>query len=92
MVEHTALVKHFARSKFHINCQSFKNCQNLQPVPLKIFSQMKQMKTRLHNRIADQNLIDLMRLAIQEPELPHEHVKFNEVVDIFKSKSRRITL
>ena len=33
------------------------------------FSQLKIIKTRLHNRISDVNLIRLMRIAIEGPEL-----------------------
>ncbi len=54
------------------------------------FSYMKQIKTRLRNRINEQNLIHTMRIAIEGPELPH--VDFNEVLEIFKSKNRRMIL
>ncbi len=54
------------------------------------FSHMKPIKTRLRNRINEQNLIHTMRIAIEGPELPH--VDFNEVLEIFKSKNRRMIL
>lgn len=54
------------------------------------FSQMKQIKTRLRNRISDENLPRLMRIAIEGPELTE--VDFNEVLDIFKKQNHRIVL
>ena len=51
------------------------------------FSQMKQIETRLRNRINDQNLTYyLMRLVIEGPA----HANFNEVLDIFKSNNSLI--
>ncbi len=53
------------------------------------FSYMKTIKTRLRNRISDTNLIHLMRIAIEGPELPA--VNFNEILDIFKERNRRLS-
>ena len=45
------------------------------------FSRMKMIKTRLRNRLREQNLAHLMRIAIETPEkLPDEIVE--SVVDI----------
>ena len=54
------------------------------------FSQMKLIKTRLRSRLNDTNLARLMRIAIEGPNL--KDVNFNEIVDIFKEKNRRIQL
>ncbi len=54
------------------------------------FSHMKMIKTRLRNRLSDENLIHLMRIAIEGPDL--SEVNFNEILDIFKQKNRRIRL
>ena len=51
------------------------------------FSQMK-LKTRLRNQLADENLVYLMRIAIEGPDL--SAVNFDEVLDIFKQKNRSI--
>ncbi len=45
---------------------------------------MKMMKTRLRNRLSDENLTHLMRTAIEGPDL--SEVNFNEILDIFKEK------
>jgi hypothetical protein len=45
------------------------------------FSQMKMIKTRLRNRLADVNLARLMRIAIEGPELAD--VNFNEIISVF---------
>jgi len=54
------------------------------------FSYMKLIKTRIRNSITDQNLSRLMRIAIEGPEL--SAVNFDEVLEIFKQKNRRIVL
>ena len=54
------------------------------------FSQMKLVKTRLRNRITDDNLARLMHIAIEGPELTV--VDFDKVLDIFKEKNCRITV
>ena len=54
------------------------------------FSQMKMIKTRLRNRLSDANLQHLMRVAIEGPDL--KEVDFNQILDIFKLKSRRVLL
>ena len=54
------------------------------------FSQMKMIKTRLRNRLSDDNLARLMRIAIEGPD--PEHVDFNKILDIFKQSNRRISL
>ena len=52
------------------------------------FSSMKQIKTRLRNRLTNDNLAHLMRIAIEGPEL--SSVNFDEVFEVFKEKNRRI--
>ena len=55
------------------------------------FSQMKMVKTRLKNRLGEQNLAHLMRIAIETPEkLPDDIVE--SLVDIWNRKSRRINV
>ena len=54
------------------------------------FSHMKQIKTRLRNRLNDANLTHLMRIAVEGPEL--SSVNFNEVLEVFKEKNRRMQL
>ncbi|KAI6648551.1 Zinc finger protein [Oopsacas minuta] len=54
------------------------------------FSHMKQIKTRLRNRLNDANLAHLIRIAIEGPEL--FSVNFDEVLKVFKEKNRRIQL
>ena len=54
------------------------------------FSQMKLVKTRLRNRITDDNLARLMHIAIEGPEFTV--VDFDKILDIFKEKNRRIIL
>lgn len=51
---------------------------------------MKMTKTRLRNRLSDENLARLMRIAIEEPE--PEFVDFEAILDIFQQANRRITL
>ncbi len=48
------------------------------------FSNMKMIKSRLRNRLSDENLTHLMRIAIEGPDL--SEVNFNEILDIFKEK------
>ncbi len=48
------------------------------------FSHMKMIKTRLRNRLSDENLTHLMRIAIEDPDL--SEVNLNEILDIFKEK------
>ncbi len=54
------------------------------------FSHMKMIKTRLRNRLFDENLTHLMRIAIEGPDL--SEVNFSEILDIFKEKNRHIRL
>lgn len=55
------------------------------------FSQMKMIKTRLRNRLGEDNLAHLMRIAIETPEkLPDDIVE--SVVDIWNRKPRRIAV
>ena len=54
------------------------------------FSDMKMIKTRLRNRLSDLNLCSLMRIAIEGPNLIDVH--FEEILDVFKEKNRRIPL
>ncbi len=51
---------------------------------------MKMIKNRLRNRLSDENLTHLMRITIEGPDL--SEVNFNEILDIFKEKNRRIRL
>ena len=51
---------------------------------------MKLVKTRLQNRITDDNLARLMRIAIEGPELTA--VDFDNILDIFKEKNHHIVL
>ncbi len=50
------------------------------------FSEM--IKTRLRNRLADCNLSNLMKIAVEEP--PLKNACFEEILDVFKRKNRRI--
>ena len=50
------------------------------------FSRMKQIKTRLRNRLNDANLSHLMRIAIEGPEL--SSINFDKVLEVFKEKNR----
>ena len=54
------------------------------------FSDMKMIKTRLRNRLSDDNLQHLMRVAIEGLEL--KDVDFNAILEVFKSKTRRLLL
>ena len=54
------------------------------------FSRMKQIKTRFRNRLNDANQSHLMRIAIEGPEL--SSINFDEVLEVFKEKNRRIQL
>ena len=54
------------------------------------FSQMKLVKNRLRNRLSDVSLPQLMRIAIEGPELTD--INFEEILDIFGQQNRRIQL
>ena len=54
------------------------------------FRDMKMIKTRLRNRLSDDNLQHLMCVAIEGPEL--KDVDFNAILEVFKSKTRRLLL
>ena len=54
------------------------------------FSEMKMIKTRLRNRLSDYNLKRLMTIVIEGPEM--SSVPFEQILDIFKQKNRRIEL
>ena len=55
------------------------------------FSQMNLIKTRLRSSLSDRNLSNLMKITIESPaELMDSHLE--EVVDIWKRKSRRIVV
>ena len=54
------------------------------------FSQMKLVKNRLRNRLSDVSLPQLMRIAIEGPEL--RDINFEEILDIFAQQNRRIQL
>ena len=53
------------------------------------FSQMKMIKTRLRKRLNDTNLMRLMRIAIEGPEM--KLVDFDEVLNVFRENNRRIS-
>ena len=53
------------------------------------FSQMKLVKNRLRNRLSDVSLPQLMRIAIEGPELTD--INFEEILDIFAQQNRRIS-
>ena len=55
------------------------------------FSQMKMIKTRLHNSLGDCSLSHLMRIAIEAPEVLSESV-LEEIVDVWQRKSRRVNV
>ena len=50
------------------------------------FSEMKMIKTRLRNRLSDCNLSNLMKIAVEGPQL--ESVCFEEILDVFNRKNR----
>ncbi len=54
------------------------------------FSQMKLVKNRLRSRLSDVSLAQLMRVAIEGPELTN--VNFEESLAIFGQQNRRILL
>ena len=54
------------------------------------FSEMKMIKTRLRNRLSDCNLSNLMKIAVEGPQL--ESACFEEILDVFNRKNRRIEL
>ncbi len=54
------------------------------------FSQMKLVKNRLRSRLSDVSLAQLMRVAIEGPELTK--VNFEEILAIFGQQNRRILL
>ena len=56
--------------------------------PLRSFSQMKLIKTRLRSRLSQSNLEHLMKIAIEGPQLTD--VDFDEILDILKEKNRCI--
>ena len=53
------------------------------------FSQMKMIKTQLHNSLSDCSLSHLMRIAIEGPKVLSES-DLEEVVDVWQRKSRRV--
>ena len=50
------------------------------------FRHMKQIKSRLCNRLSNANLAHLMRITIKGPEL--SSVNFDEVLEVFQEKNR----
>ncbi len=54
------------------------------------FSQMKLVKNRLRSRLSDVSLTQLMRVAIEGPELTT--VNFEEILAIFGQQNRHILL
>ncbi len=54
------------------------------------FSQMKLVKNRLRRRLSDVSLAQLMRVAIEGPEMTK--VNFEEILAIFGQQNRRILL
>ena len=55
------------------------------------FSQMKLIKTRLHNSLADCNLSHLMKISIESPDKLTEN-DLEEIVEIWNRKSRRLAV
>ena len=54
------------------------------------FSEMKMIKTRLRNRLSDCNLNNLMKIAVEGPQM--ENITSEEILNVFKRKNRRIEL
>ena len=54
------------------------------------FSPMKLVKNRLRNQLSDVSLPQLMRIAIEGPELTD--INFEEILDIFGQQNRQIHL
>ena len=53
------------------------------------FSQMKMIKTRLRNRLGEDNLSNLMKIAIESPEsLGDEDLE--QIMDVWNEKPRRL--
>ena len=52
------------------------------------FSQMKMIKTRLRNRLADTTLARLMRIATEGPELGDAN--FDKILEVFGEQNRRL--
>ena len=51
-------------------------------------SKLMYFKTRLRNRLSDNNLSRLIRISIEGPEL--SSVDFYEILDVYKEQNRRI--
>ena len=51
---------------------------------------MKMVKTRLRNRISDVNLLKLMRIAIEGPDL--SIIDLQEILEVLKETTDRIQL
>ena len=53
------------------------------------FSQMKMIKTRLRNRLGENNLSNLMKIAIESPEsLADEDLE--QIIGVWNEKPRRL--
>ena len=53
------------------------------------FSQMKMIKTHLRNRLGEDNLSNLMKIAIESPEsLADEDLE--QIIDVWNEKLRRL--
>lgn len=76
--------------------QTFNLVNILQAMPVgtatveRSFSQMKMVKTRLRNRLNDSNLSQLLRIAVEGPNL--SNVPFEEILEVFKESNRRVEL
>ena len=55
------------------------------------FSQMKLIKTRLHNALSDCSLSHLMKIAIEAPEVLSDS-DLDEIVNVWQRKSRRVSV
>ena len=55
------------------------------------FSQMKLIKTRLHNALSDRSLSHLVKIAIESPEVPSDSV-LDEIVNVWQRKSSRVSV
>jgi len=55
------------------------------------FSQMKLIKTRLHNALSDCSLSLLIKIAIEAPEVPSGS-DLDEIVNVWQRKPRRVSV
>ena len=53
------------------------------------FSQIKMIKTRLRNRLGEDNLSNLMKIAIESPESLADK-DLEQIIDVWNEKPRRL--